>query len=88
MLAGVPCDFRLDYGRHIGRRAVLSANRSRSDLTRNRRPTLAVLGAPDASCAARAGGGARKTWGDWLTLRATRRGRPDPDAVAGRIGRA
>jgi thiamine pyrophosphate-dependent acetolactate synthase large subunit-like protein len=45
ILAGVPCDFRLDYGRHIRRSAVyVSANRSRADLNRNRRPTIGVLG--------------------------------------------
>ena len=39
ILAGVPCDFRLDYGNHIGRRAVLvSANRSRDEIAKNRRP--------------------------------------------------
>jgi acetolactate synthase-1/2/3 large subunit len=48
LLAGVPCDFRLDYGRHIARGAALvSANRSRREIARNRRPTLAVPGAPD-----------------------------------------
>jgi acetolactate synthase-1/2/3 large subunit len=47
ILAGVPCDFRLDYGRHIRRRAFyVSANRSRADLTRNRRPDIGVLGDP------------------------------------------
>ena len=48
ILAGVPCDFRLDYGRHISRRArLVSANRSRAEIARNRRPNLAVPGAPD-----------------------------------------
>ena len=48
MLAGTPCDFRLDYGNHVGRRAVLvAANRSPEDLGKNRRPTLGVLGAPE-----------------------------------------
>ena len=48
ILAGVPCDFRLDYGNHIGRRAVLvSANRSRHEIAKNRRPALAALGAPE-----------------------------------------
>jgi acetolactate synthase-1/2/3 large subunit len=47
ILAGVPCDFRLDYGRHIRRGAYLiSINRSRSDLKKNRRPNLGVLGDP------------------------------------------
>jgi acetolactate synthase-1/2/3 large subunit len=45
ILAGVPCDFRLDYGRHIGRGAtVIAANRSLADARLNRRPTLAVEG--------------------------------------------
>ena len=48
ILAGVPCDFRLDYGNHIGRGAVLvSANRSRDEIAKNRRPALAVPGAPE-----------------------------------------
>ena len=44
ILAGVPCDFRLDYGNHINRRAFLiSANRSYTELTMNRRPNIGVL---------------------------------------------
>ncbi|MGE5603524.1 MAG: thiamine pyrophosphate-binding protein [Nitrososphaerales archaeon] len=44
LLAGMPCDFRLDYGRHIPRRAFyVSANRSRSDLRKNRRPGIGAL---------------------------------------------
>jgi len=44
LLAGVPSDFRLDYGRNVRRSACLiSANRSRVDLKRNRRPDIAVL---------------------------------------------
>ena len=45
ILAGVPMDFRLDYGRHIRRSAYLiSANRSRVEITKNRRPNLRILG--------------------------------------------
>jgi acetolactate synthase-1/2/3 large subunit len=45
VLAGVPCDFRLDYGRHIRRGAsVIAANRSREDARTNRRPDLLALG--------------------------------------------
>lgn len=45
ILAGVPCDFRLDYGRHIRRGATLiAANRSARDARMNRRPTLAAIG--------------------------------------------
>ena len=44
ILAGVPSDFRLDYGRHVRRNATLiSANLSRTDLNRNRRPDIGVL---------------------------------------------
>jgi acetolactate synthase-like protein len=76
VLAGVPCDFRLDYGGHIARRAVLvSSNRSAAEATKNRRPTLVVPGAPDLFLRARAGAlGERsrpKSWQTWLeSLRA------------------
>lgn len=47
LLAGVPCDFRLDYGRTIRSSTFyLSVNRSRKDLTKNRKPDLGVLGDP------------------------------------------
>jgi acetolactate synthase-1/2/3 large subunit len=45
VLAGVPCDFRLDYGRHIRRGATLiAANRSRAEARMNRRPSLLAEG--------------------------------------------
>ena len=45
ILAGVVSDFRLDYGRQIGRSAYLiAANRSRREMNKNRRPNLAVEG--------------------------------------------
>ena len=48
LLAGVPCDFRLDYGRHVKRSATLiAANRSAKDARLNRSPTIAAIG--DAS---------------------------------------
>lgn len=47
LLAGVPCDFRLDYGNHIRRSAFyVSVNRSREDLTKNRTPDIGVVGDP------------------------------------------
>jgi acetolactate synthase-1/2/3 large subunit len=53
ILAGVPCDFRLDYGRHIGRGArVVAANLSRAEARRNRRPTVTAVGDPGAFLAA------------------------------------
>jgi len=45
LLAGVACDFRLGYGRQISRSTpLISVNRSATDLTLNRRPTVGVLG--------------------------------------------
>ncbi|MBK5257401.1 MAG: thiamine pyrophosphate-binding protein [Vicinamibacteria bacterium] len=45
VLAGVPCDFRLDYGRHVKRSATLiAANRSAKEARLNRTPTLAAVG--------------------------------------------
>jgi acetolactate synthase-1/2/3 large subunit len=45
LLAGVPCDFRLDFGRHVRRQATLvAANRSAKDARLNRRPDIAAIG--------------------------------------------
>jgi acetolactate synthase-1/2/3 large subunit len=45
LLAGVPCDFRLDYGRHVRRSATLvAANRSAKEARMNRRPNVAAIG--------------------------------------------
>jgi acetolactate synthase-1/2/3 large subunit len=45
VLAGVPCDFRLDYGRHLRRSATLiAANRSGREARMNRRPAVAAIG--------------------------------------------
>ncbi|HWB74128.1 MAG TPA: thiamine pyrophosphate-binding protein [Nannocystaceae bacterium] len=47
VLAGVPCDFRLNYGLHIGRKAkVVALNRSDDDARKNRRPQLAIIADP------------------------------------------
>ncbi len=41
ILAGVPCDFRLDYGRHLRRGSrIIAANRSRREAKLNCRPTI------------------------------------------------
>jgi acetolactate synthase-1/2/3 large subunit len=49
LLAGVPADFRLNYGNLIRGRAFYgAANRSRKDLTMNRRPDIGVVGDPGA----------------------------------------
>lgn len=45
VLAGVPCDFRLDYGKHVKRSATLiAANRSASEAKLNHAPTIAAIG--------------------------------------------
>ena len=67
LLAGVPCDFRLDYGRQVGRGATLvSVNRDARALTLNRRPTLGVVGDPGLFLRALAssadGGFPRASW--------------------------
>jgi acetolactate synthase-1/2/3 large subunit len=73
LLAGVPCDFRLDYGSHIGRGVrLVSANRSPELVYKNRRPDVAALGAPELFLCALAAGGAvpRPAWAAWRdTLR-------------------
>jgi acetolactate synthase-1/2/3 large subunit len=76
LLAGIPNDFRLDYGKHIGRKAYLiSVNRSETDLRMNRKPDLGALGDPGLLLREMAGhlsGGV--SWSDWLT---TLRGRDE-----------
>lgn len=50
LLAGVPCDFRLDYGRHVRRSAkLIAANRSPRDARLNRRPDVSMMGDAGAS---------------------------------------
>jgi len=72
LLAGVPADFRLDYGRHVRSSATLiSANRSRVDLRRNRRPDIGALA--DAglflrAVADRLDPGVSAGWIEWQTL--------------------
>ncbi len=73
LLAGIPNDFRLDYGRQISRKAFfLGVNRSADDLRMNRKPDLGVHADPGLvlrGIASALGGGER--WGDWLgSLRA------------------
>jgi acetolactate synthase-1/2/3 large subunit len=45
VLAGVPCDFRLDYGSHVRRSAkLIAANRSSAEARLNRKPDIAAIG--------------------------------------------
>ncbi len=67
LLAGVPLDFRLDYGNQIRRSATyIAANRSKEELRRNRRPTLALHGDP-ALCLRRLADllPVKERWGEW-----------------------
>ncbi len=72
MLAGVPSDFRLNYGQNVRRGACLiSANRSTVDLKRNRRPDIGALA--DAGLFLRALADALKSdtsehWSEWQEL--------------------
>ena len=76
LLAGVPSDFRLDYGRHVRRSACLvSANRSKIDLQRNRKPDIGALA--DAGLFLRAladavPNGTSRRWQDWQLSLETR----------------
>ena len=78
LLAGVPCDFRLDYGKHVRRSATLvAANRSRRDARLNRRANVEAIG--DAgrfivALATAAGDRARRTpWIETLAARDAKR---------------
>ncbi|MEW6689176.1 MAG: thiamine pyrophosphate-binding protein [Pseudomonadota bacterium] len=90
LLAGVACDFRLDYGRHIRRPATLiAANRGAREARLNRKPTIAAIG--DAGdfierLAAKPGGRAkRQAWIDELRARDAGR-EADIDARAAKSG--
>jgi len=69
LMAGMPCDFRLDYGRAIARSATLiGVNRSRRDLKLNRSPQLAVAADPGTflTALAEAGPFPGERWTPWL----------------------
>jgi acetolactate synthase-1/2/3 large subunit len=74
LLAGVPCDFRLDYGRHVRRSATLiAANRSTRDARLNRKPDIAAIGDAGLFIEALAASVPEQPsrWDDWIgTLRA------------------
>ncbi len=68
LLAGIPNDFRLDYGRHVRSSATLiSVNLSKSDLNKNRRPDLGVLADPALFLSQLAEAfDANPQWEDWI----------------------
>lgn len=65
LLAGVPCDFRLDYGAHVARAKLIAANLSEDDLFKNRRPDLAVHESPGAFLTALADQGSASPEEGW-----------------------
>lgn len=47
ILAGVPCDFRLDYGRHLSSKAkYIGINKNKEDLYKNKKPNMAIVTNP------------------------------------------
>jgi len=69
ILAGVPCDFRLDYGRMIYHKAkIISINLSRGDMYLNRRPTRGILTNPASfliEWSKIENNSKKKKWKDW-----------------------
>jgi acetolactate synthase-1/2/3 large subunit len=75
VLAGVPCDFRLDYGRHIRRSSTLiAANGSREEARLNRRPDVTAVGdvglfLEQLAAACAASPASRQSWVEQLRAR-------------------
>jgi len=79
VLAGIPADFRLEYGRHIGRKTELIAvNREEEALRKNRKPEQAVHADPAlflrglSDRIAEDRGKTAERWKDWLGSLRTR----------------
>jgi len=82
LMAGMPCDFRLDYGRSINRRATLiGVNRSRRDLKLNRSPQLAAAADPGRFLQSLAENGPFPAE-RWVTWQATLQAREDAREAA------
>lgn len=70
ILAGVPNDFRLKYGRYAPRRTpVIAANRSAAEMRLNRKPTLGIQA--DAALFLRALAAARVSHNQWAAWQET-----------------
>lgn len=83
LLCGVPMDFRLDYGRHIGAHAtIVSVNRDRAELNKNRRSTLAVCADADVFVRALAGAGGRASCVPWRARLSERDARRDAEIAS------
>ena len=83
ILAGVPCDFRLGYGRSLPRKAThIGINRSEADLTLNKKPNVAVLADPGTVLRMLAENwtvGTEKQWSAWVERLGTRDDARDAD---------
>jgi len=68
LLAGTPCDFRLEYGQQISSKAkFIALNRSAKDARLNRKPDIAVIGDVGAALQALAArGGDASRWKEWI----------------------
>ncbi len=91
VLAGVPSDFRLDYGRQIARQATLiGVNRSLEDLEKNRRPRLGVLADPALFLAelSEVASGLHARWREWSEQLAVRDGEREQEIAAQAAGEA
>ena len=77
ILLGVPCDFRLDYGKHMRRSTkIVAANRSEKDARMNRRPDIFAAGDAGRFLCALAAKGLSASREAWIaTLRARDAGR-------------
>jgi len=85
ILAGVPCDFRLDYGKQIRRSARLVAfNLSRRELRLNRRPDDGLLADPGLCVRdlAEAVDGAQPHRGEWFAELTSRDAAREADITA------
>jgi acetolactate synthase-1/2/3 large subunit len=89
VLAGVPCDFRLDYGKHVRRSATLiAANRSTKDARLNRTAQVEAIGDAGRFLVAlskKAFGLGRPGWIETLSARDAER-EQEIDAQAARHG--
>ena len=64
---GVPCDFRLDYGRQINHRAkVVSINQNRKDMLLNIKPSLCINHNPAIIITNIAKGKIKNNWTSWI----------------------
>ncbi|MBA2320817.1 MAG: thiamine pyrophosphate-binding protein, partial [Deltaproteobacteria bacterium] len=68
IVAGFPLDFRMGYGRSIGRSAeVVTVNRDDLQVTKNRKPTIGITGDPGRFLRAlSAAVGSNGRWGSWF----------------------